>query len=487
MTSGDVGTASITIPENTTAAAVTHTLSGTFNWVVGTDLDAEDEAVSLTFDVTAPSGVTNAADPPAKAVTIEDSHPQLFVWGPVPTLKEAGMAMITLTANPAPTSNGLNYPTTLVVEGATGYTITPTTHDFTDSAPIATITITAPTNDSNRVPDDIMLRALVVGTVTDRVEPLTISVEDLHKLPEVTAELTDEDGDAVPDEGVAEGDVVMLTFKVASAATEAIKITLAPGDGNMARADDYSLSAMEATIASGTMASAALTLTTMSNDDYMDDMLVLTGAVTGADANGTTAGDPVMVMLTIMDGTMLNVTPKTEAEIMKAVMDERALKAGSDGLWTADDEDLGFMADDFFNLPSTGFDVSITPTSSNESVAYTGINGTNIWVGANENNEPGETTITLTAVVSSTTNTVITRDQNSADSATVTFDITLDAPPAPVLPDLKGQITSMKLTGGVTTKNIGGVTRTHVLEGATDVKLGGDGAVDACRDLCALR
>ena len=42
---------------------------------------------------------------------------------------------------------------------------------------------------------------------------------------------------------------------------------------------------------------------------------------------------------------------------------------------------------------------------------------------------------------------------------------------APAALDLKGQITSMKLTGGVTKKNIGGVTRSHVTEGATDVKL----------------
>ena len=42
---------------------------------------------------------------------------------------------------------------------------------------------------------------------------------------------------------------------------------------------------------------------------------------------------------------------------------------------------------------------------------------------------------------------------------------------APVLPDLKGQITAMKLTGGVTSKNIGGATRVHVTEGASDVKL----------------
>ena len=42
---------------------------------------------------------------------------------------------------------------------------------------------------------------------------------------------------------------------------------------------------------------------------------------------------------------------------------------------------------------------------------------------------------------------------------------------APAVPDLKGQVTLMELTGGVTEKNIGGVTRVHVTEGATDVEL----------------
>ena len=43
--------------------------------------------------------------------------------------------------------------------------------------------------------------------------------------------------------------------------------------------------------------------------------------------------------------------------------------------------------------------------------------------------------------------------------------------PAPAVPDLKGQVTALKLTGGVTEKNIGGRTRVHVTEGATDVEL----------------
>jgi len=424
---GTWGTATIPIPANSGTEAVEHTVSGTFDWVVGTDIDAEDEAVSLTYTVTSPAGVSEAGTPDADAVTIDDSHMQMFEWGPVPTLKEGGTAMITLTANPAPVQ--LEHSTNLLVEGATGYTISPTSFVF-DSAeavagedgPIATITITAPTNDSNRVDDTIMLRALAAGTVTDRADPLPITVGDNNKLPTVTAKLMDEDGDPVPAEGVTEGDVVTLTFEVEDAASEDITITLMPAPANTAMADDYSLDEMEATIASGDTASDELTLTTMSNDDIMDDMLVLTGAVTGADANGTAAGDPVMVVLTIMDGTMLNVTPKTDAEVQAVVDAEIAAKSGPDGVYRRDDGDLNFMAGQFFTIPETGFDVAVSHSESGADAVWVNISGMNIDIGSNSMyHEPGTETITLTAVVSSRS----ASTQKSPNSASVSFEVTV--------------------------------------------------------------
>ncbi|MCY4670958.1 MAG: hypothetical protein OXC29_23605, partial [Rhodococcus sp.] len=377
----------------------------TFIWAVGTDPDAEDEAVALTLTVAGAVGGVTATPPAAEAVTIEDTHTQSFVWSPAaPTLKEGETVQVSLTAIPTPVQ--LSYDTTLVVEGATGYTVMPTSFTFDaaegtpgEDGPSATITITAPANDSNRAPDTITLRALETGTVTDRADPLSITVEDLHKLPEITAKLTDEDGDEIT--SAAEGDDVTLTFSVAAAATEAIKITLSEAAASTAeRPGDYDWDTNEATIASGATTSSEVTLTVEMNGDIGPEMIVLDGMVTGADANGTAAGDPVTVTLAITDGTMPNVTPKTEAEIMKVVTDKRTAAAGSDGRWTADDDDLDFQADDFFNLPMAGFDVSVTPSSSNPNAVYTGTDVNNIWVGANENNTPGESTISVTAVVS---------------------------------------------------------------------------------------
>ena len=180
---GGFSIASIRTPSNSGGAALPHTVSGSFNWVVGTDIDAEDEAISLTYTVTPPSGVTGAGTPAAKAVTIDDSHMQMFEWGPVPTLKEAGSAMITLTANPTPTSGGLTHPTALAVEGATGYTITPNSHEFDNANPSVTLTITAPTDDDNQTNDTIRVRALESGTVRDRNNPLSITVADNNVAP----------------------------------------------------------------------------------------------------------------------------------------------------------------------------------------------------------------------------------------------------------------------------------------------------------------
>ena len=443
----DLGTWSnlvLTLPVTGADGAIPeHPVTGTLYWQVGVDLDAEDEAVTLTFTSTDTTNAPIAAASATASVTIEDAQMQRFVWGSVPTdLKEGGMATLTLTADPTPVQ--LTYATDLVVQGGTNYSVSPSDFVFDASedtagedGPVATITITAPGNDENRVDDTITLRALEDGTVADLTEPLSIEVEDLHKLPEVTAKLTNEDGDEIM--SAAEGDEVTLTFSVAAAATEAIKITLEEADGSTAKmtAGDYTLSAMEATIASGATTSDAITVTVEKDGDIvptgMDpEMIVLDGMVTGAAANGTTAGDPVTVTLAVMDGTMLNVTPKTEAEVQAVVDAEIAAKDGADDVYTADDDDLNFMADQFFNLPDMGFDVAITTMSSPAGVVYTGTGSEqDLWVGANMYNDPGTATVTVTVVVSSTA-TATTR-QNSANSASVTFDVTVHEVPAPAV------------------------------------------------------
>ena len=179
--------ATITVPPNATTNPVTgHQVSGTITWVVGTDVDAEDEVVNLTFAVAGggAAGVSGEGTPAAiNDVMIDDSHPQLFEWGPVPTLSEDGSATVTLTATPTPSSGGLRHPTTLAVD-TTGYGVeittggTGTSHTFTNAAATITLTITAPKDDNNRTNDTIRVRALESGTLRDRNIPLSITVTD---------------------------------------------------------------------------------------------------------------------------------------------------------------------------------------------------------------------------------------------------------------------------------------------------------------------
>ena len=392
---GTPGTALITIAPNSATNVVTRRVSGTFTWVIGTDLDAESEAVTLTFTQTpTTTGATVTFDPATKDVTIKDSHPQMFEWGPVPTLKEAGSAMITLTANPTPTSGGLSYDTTLAVAGATGYTISPTSHTFSDAAASVTITITAPNNDNNRTDDEIMLRALEAGSVNNRAAPQSITVGDLHKLPEVTAKLTNEDGDEIT--SAAEGDKVTLTFSVAAAATEAIKIALSEASSSTANMPgDYTLSPMEATIASGDTTSGDVTVALELNDDDLgDEMLVLDGVVTGAAANGTAAGKPVMVRLTVTDSTVKQVFVLPDA--MTNLYAARDAAKGSDGVTNPGD---GFSVDDDMLFGSAdGFTFEVAGRTSDSNIVWInddyGDNRDAVMIGPNSE---GTAMITLTA------------------------------------------------------------------------------------------
>ena len=160
-----------------------------FIWAVGTDPDAEDEAVALTLTVTGAEGGVTATPPAvAKAVTIEDSHTQMFEWGPVPELEEGGKAVITLTAKPTPAQ--LTHNAALSVS-LPGYTVVPASFMFDGAedtpgqdGPMATLTITAPGDDENDVEDTLVLRAVRAGTVTNLADPLSISVMDKTPTPE---------------------------------------------------------------------------------------------------------------------------------------------------------------------------------------------------------------------------------------------------------------------------------------------------------------
>ncbi len=579
---GTFSTARIDLPEGGADGITGHSVNGTFTWQVGSDLDAENELVTLTFTAT---GATAPSATPI--VTIDDDETQSFVWIPAaPTLKEGGTANITLRADPLPVQ--LTHTVTLVVDA--GYaTRNPAddtdvnTHLFNVTAPEVALLLKAPANDGNR--DDDMITLQARDATVNPLAELSINVEDIHGLPDATA-ITAKAYDMMTGGNevmsVEEGGTVYLEVMVDRGTDgypmgEAIDVALSLSDSTLGM-----LEADMVTVPTGTGVAKAprVMLTTEVMDSLDDGTLVVSLTASGTTAAngpvGSAMGTPFSLM--IANTTMKNVEPKSAAEVQAVVDAEIADKQGSDGVFTTEDPTLNILVDQLFDLPGVGFDVAISHEENSSS-------GTAVWVsfeGTSQVNlfphSPATETVTLTAVVSSTASATVS--QNSANSASVTFDVTVhpvptptdppDAPgepqatvpndqsgnpqrgmldvwwtkpadngsvildyslqyrvkgspnwtvmsapipaidypvttlsglldgttyefqvrarnangmsgwspigegmtlAAPVLPDLKGQITAMKLTGGVTEKNIGGVTRVHVTEGATDVKL----------------
>ena len=169
---GSVLSARITLPA-TVAAIAAHPVTGTITWLVGSDVDAEDEAVTLMFTATIPAGT--AVAPADMDVTIDDAQTQRFLWSPAePMLAEAGMVMVTLQADPPP--RNLEYTPSLNVDTA-GYSVDPAELvALTGTAPVSLpITISAPADDQNEVDDMIVVRAVDAGTV---IAELEITVTD---------------------------------------------------------------------------------------------------------------------------------------------------------------------------------------------------------------------------------------------------------------------------------------------------------------------
>ena len=435
-----IGTLTINTPANSDGdgAANTHTVSGTFNWVVGTDLDAEDEAVVLTFTATPTGGVTAVAPTATKNVTIEDSHTQMFVWSPqAPTLEDAGTVVVTLTATPPPTSGGLTYPTTLDIMGPQNYRFAPAAHVFTDSASSVSITITAPPTDANRVDNEIELLALVTGSSTDhRAEPLSITVTDNNKLPE-TSDITVTAYDAMTGgnmvTSVEEGGKVYLEVTVDRGIDgypmgEAIEVELSLSDPSLGELANDTVTVPDGR---GEINAPRIMLTTMETDSLQDGTLVVSLEASGATAaNGTETRPGTPFSLTVTDTTTPNITPKSEAAVEAAYMAARRAAAGDDGLWTAREGYVRVKLSDLFNLPMSGSVTADATSSDNGKIAASADASedlVSLWPHA-----PGSAEITVTAIIdpmSGASGATVT--QHGVNRASVTFTGTVDEQPDP--------------------------------------------------------
>ena len=427
-------------PTGGTADAVNRTLTGSFTIQTRPDLDAEDEGLQITYEVTNadPTNVTAqggaalalvAASMGAQKVTIKDTDDQLFEWKLTTTSpSESGAISVTLTADPTPVNR--EYVTAISVDKE-GYTVDRTSFTFDASedtagadGPMTTIMITPPNPDGDREMDTIMLRAVMGGTNIDRAEPLEIEVADIHGLPmadDITAKAyMDDDGDKGDDEAMSVmegGDPVHVTVTVDRGekgypSGEMLEVAVT-ADGSQAL--DYRVEPAEIDIASGTgKKSATFMLWALADDDVGMENLMLYLTAKGADAKDNGPGE-VMSMFSIMieDTTMPLVSVKDDAyDAIMMALGEDPLNPGDEVMIMNDDV---FMYDDEMVSMSFGASVegmSVGASASGEMVTLMAM-------------EPGEAKVTVTATATPMSDSLIIT-QDRANVAQVTFPVMVE-------------------------------------------------------------
>ena len=448
----DPATATWNVAANTSTADASNRMleAKTISFPLGTDLDAEDERITVTFTV-AGSGyfdkgedsgnITFADDATPQHITINDTDDQEFVWE-VTTAKpkEGTDIIVTLTADPTPVQ--LEYVTTLRAD-TRGYSVDPSSWTFdaligTDTppedGPMASLTIKTPDPDENREMDTIMVEATVAGTASSRVPALKIEVADIHALPmadkiSAKAYMSDEDGkkdgDAEAMSVMEGGDPVHVTVMVDRGTSgypmgEALEVSVM-GDGS--QASDYRIDPPMVTIGSGTgEKSATFKLWALADDDVGEEDLMLTLTAMGADDDNGPGEVKQMFSIMIEDATTPKVWVKDGA--MDAIYGAKN-DAGGDNEMVNPGENFEIMTDDIFgHLPTVT--VAYAASSDNSAV---GVSASGEKIMVMPQDMAGTAKITITATATDKASSFKT-SQDRSDVAQVMFEV------AVALPDL---------------------------------------------------
>ena len=435
------GVITLAIPAGPTEGDPTEaTVTGSVTLQTTQDPDAEDEDVVLAFALTgsATGADGQAVAAPANAtITIEDDETQTYVLSHSDDPIEGQAITITVTAEPAHVDDSMSielYSSDPTYSFATNTITVDGTNSF------ASQPLTTPTNDGDRDPDEVTVRALSgsLGDVGDAAEPLTITVADIHVLPgddAITAEATDADGEVVT--SVAEGgDPVSLVVTVDrgtgddAVSPEALTVTLEPA--NSAQALDYRITpSNEVAIAAGAgvegkTSSTAITLEALRDEDVGNEALVLNLVTTGDSDNGP--GQSIGTFaIDLTDMTVKQIAPKSDADVNAAVDAARMAAEGEDGLNPG--ESFSVAMNDLFDGSVAGATVAYSASSSDASVGVS-TSGTSVMVDAVS---AGTATVTVTATVTGVSSAI---PQSVSNVAQVAFDVMVDLVPFRVtLPD----------------------------------------------------
>ena len=425
------------------------------------DIDAEDEAVTVTVNFNGSTdistiGLRNGIGGTTTVVNLPDGytadHPlvidddetqtyKLTLAAPVaPMMPTEGQEVtVNLTADPPHTDQGRSRPLTLdldpTVAGLAVNTVQGNTATVTGAA-AQEITFTPGTGangDGNRVTDTYTLTVYSGNAISSNVEAaLEIAVTDAHTLPKVDAVLVDAQGrhlDPQPT-SVEEGSEVRVKFRVLSApapgtgrrtpvgttrspAGEKLKIQLNPtGDADSA---DYSLvQVIEIDGAAGE--SAPVTLEVLSDEDVGMETLAIDAVVSGDAMKGTeTETTSNVLSLMIEDGTAKKIWTKSEDDAYPKITAAIEAGAGDEGLNPG--ESFMINTSDLFGY-AEGYTASFSAASDSDAVSVSA-SGSTITAMA-ESTGSAKVTITGTATMASSS---FAPSQTVSNVASVTFEV----------------------------------------------------------------
>ena len=379
---------------------------------------------------------------------IDDSHEQGYALTAVPSkIYEAGNRATVSTVHFTPnyrrvddrvsvtlTSDHVQY-SALFANGLNTMTLPPGAEGVTAQFQLRPLRrpAAACACDGDRVDDEVTVTATIGGdavTSGAAVATTTITVVDVHKLPEITVTAMTEAGMG-PLTELAEGSKYKVKVEAdrnnpsGEVTGETITVTLPMAtSGSDAMAEDYRLTPSSVSISgSSNDQSKTFTLEVLGGDgDIGEEMLVLDAMVKGGGTNGGDAEKKGMLSVTLVDTTTLNVEPMSDVEVELAVTKARDESEGPDNLWTVGDDDVSIMLGDLFKLPATGFDISADAKAADTDVVMASADATGVTL---EAMGPGTTMVTVTA----TTAAKSASTQVSANIATVTFEIMVDELP----------------------------------------------------------
>ena len=439
----------------------------THPFVLGHDLDAEDERFRLAVDLPAIAGAgdEDGTDPDpyqgAATYTIEDDETQEYTLsiprGNKGAIVEGADASVnvTLTADPRRTETA-TVPAFTVV-GPRGFFANTPVDENGDAEPavlpanIATglgggdagnqgapadleIGSIGVMSDKNREDDAVTLQLYVGGVGSSTVvDELPITVIDDDKLPAadaITAEAADEDGKEVM-EIVEGGDPVYLTITVdrgrgtdntnfTTKEALTIDIRASGAQGGDYEVEPARLTLDEAPDRGEQSTDVDIKLWALEDEDVGAEDLVLNLVASGSDpaiGSGSSTGTFPII---IVDKTTPMVAPKTEAEAYPKIMDAMEAGAGDEGFNPG--ESFSVMTSDLFTV-ADGYTAAYGASVEGGGVSVSA-SGDSITVEAKSATTDGPAKVTVTATAKMAASSFIP-SQTVSNIAEITFPVTV--------------------------------------------------------------